>query len=196
MTSSQSPLCAELLKNPTLLGLLAQSLNGSQPNNEGSSAEQSAQQVFQARLIQTVIEEKLKNEILLTTVLINSRIIELQNQLAMQASPTDKPEPVVFLKQEETPASSEVATEKDNATAENSDFKKRSGSKKIKNETKNIPKNYGKAIISFIEKNERLVRRVLNSAETNDYAGFMSTIRQKKRKVNSIADLRSLWVDE
>jgi hypothetical protein len=33
------------------------------------------QQAFQARLIQTVIEEKLKNEILLTTVLINNRII-------------------------------------------------------------------------------------------------------------------------
>lgn len=40
------------------------------------------------------------------------------------------------------------------------------------------------------------MRRVLQSADTNDYHAFMNTIRQKKRKVNSIADLRSLWVDE
>ena len=86
--------------------------------------EQSAQQAFQARLIQTVIEEKLKNEILLTTVMINSRIIELQNQLVMQSqgsSHSDKrPDAKIFLKQEEVPISSEPRTDKDNLTAEDS----------------------------------------------------------------------------
>ena len=32
--------------------------------------------------------------------------------------------------------------------------------KPVKNETKNIPKNYGKAIISFIEKYKAVVERV------------------------------------
>ena len=132
--------------------------------------------------------------------MINSRIIELQSQLVLQAqgatSCESKLEQPILLKQEETPNSSDMQVEKDNPTAEDSEFKKPSGSKKIKNETKNIPKNYGKAIISFIERNEKLVRRVLNTTDSNDYNAFMNTIRQKKRKVNSIADLRSLWVDE
>jgi hypothetical protein len=34
--------------------------------------------------------------------------------------------------------------------------------KPVKNETKNIPKNYGKAIISFIEKYKQLVEEICN----------------------------------
>jgi hypothetical protein len=34
------------------------------------------------------------------------------------------------------------------------------------------------------------------SSGNSDYTGFMATIKMKKRKVNSIADLRSLWLDE
>lgn len=40
------------------------------------------------------------------------------------------------------------------------------------------------------------MRRVLMSSGNSDYTGFMATIKMKKRKVNSIADLRSLWLDE
>ena len=201
MTSGQSPLLPpELLKNPSIMSLFAQQFGDISTASDDQAGEQSAQQAFQARLIQTVIEEKLKNEILLTTVMINSRIIELQNQLVLQSQggpiADRKPEPTILLKQEETPNTSDMRNDKDNPTAEDSEFKKPSASKKIKNETKNIPKNYGKAIISFIERNEKLVRRVLHIADTNDYNSFMNTIRQKKRKVNSIADLRSLWVDE
>lgn len=152
MTSGQSPLqYAELLKNTPFASLLAHPLASIPTTSVEMPVEQSSQQAFQARLIQTVIEEKLKNEILLTTVLINTRIIELQNHLVMQSqggpSSDKSADQAVMLKQEEGPISSEPRTD---PTAEDSDCKRPSGSKKIKNETKNIPKNYGKAIISFI----------------------------------------------
>ena len=62
MTSGQSPLlCPELLKNSSFMSLLTQPFGDISSTSEEPNVEQSAQQSFQARLIQTVIEEKLKN---------------------------------------------------------------------------------------------------------------------------------------
>lgn len=35
----------------------------------------------------------------------------------------------------------------------------------------------------------------MQSYDCNDFGNFINVIRMKKRKVNSIADLRSLWLD-
>lgn len=77
-------------------------------------------------------------------------------------------------------------------------FKKKNKIKKAKpqkNETKNIPKNYGKAIVSFIENNKELVKRVLSKFSSMTYISFMNILRARKNKINSIADLRSFWLE-
>ena len=63
------------------------------------------------------------------------------------------------------------------------------------NETKNVPKNFGKAIIKFSEKREGLVRRCLG-ARQDCYQDFIAAIRLKKKCINSIAQLRGLWLEE
>lgn len=56
--------------------------------------------------------------------------------------------------------------------------------KSVKNDTKNIPKNYGKAILSFIKKSP-LSRKL--AAEMNvSYSDLMINIRRLKKRVNSI----------
>lgn len=42
------------------------------------------QQAIQLSLLQTVLEEKIKNELLLTTIFINNKIIEIQGELVKQ----------------------------------------------------------------------------------------------------------------
>jgi hypothetical protein len=66
--------------------------------------------------------------------------------------------------------------------------------KKLKNETKNIPKNYGKAIITFIEKYRDVVASVcaFTGVPFEDFIGEMS---EMKKTINTIADLRRLWID-
>lgn len=49
-------------------------------NNMGNDV----QQAIQLTLLQTVLEEKIKNEILLTTIFINNKIIEIQGELVKQ----------------------------------------------------------------------------------------------------------------
>ena len=63
---------------------------------------------------------------------------------------------------------------------------------KMKNDTKNIPKNYGKAILSFIQKNTHQTKKLLQR-EGVSFAEFMSQVRKNKQKANSIADMRSMW---
>lgn len=75
-------------------------------------------------------------------------------------------------------------------------FKKiRQKTKKIKNDTKNIPKNFGKAIIAFIQQREQLVRKLFNNS-SKDHSNFLKALRCKKQSINSIAELRSLWLQE
>ena len=66
--------------------------------------------------------------------------------------------------------------------------------RRLKNETKNIPKNFGKGIISFIEKHPTLVRGVVEHNGLN-FTRFMERIRGVKKVINTIADLRRLWTD-
>jgi hypothetical protein len=66
---------------------------------------------------------------------------------------------------------------------------------KVKNETKNIPKNFGKGIISFIERNERKVRTLLRK-EGVAYSCFIEMMREEKKSINTIQDLRRLWTHE
>jgi hypothetical protein len=64
-----------------------------------------------------------------------------------------------------------------------------------KNETKNIPKNFGKAIAAFIERNEPLTRKVLQNYPGMDYAQFILDVRQRRRTFNCMTDLRAMWLD-
>ncbi|CAM5999318.1 unnamed protein product [Sphagnum balticum] len=63
---------------------------------------------------------------------------------------------------------------------------------RMKNETKNIPKNFGKGIISFIEKNEWKIRPLLVRNGVN-VGEFIVKMRMEKKTINTIADLRRLW---
>ena len=54
-----------------------------------------------------------------------------------------------------------------------------------KNETKNIPKNYGKAIITFIEKNKTKVMQLLEGTSIT-YADIIGEFRCRKRSINTI----------
>lgn len=62
-------------------------------------------------------------------------------------------------------------------------------------ESKNIPKNYGKAIITFIRKNEDFTRRAL-AREGRDFAGFMRNLRGLRASLNTISQLRAMWMEE
>jgi hypothetical protein len=58
-----------------------------------------------------------------------------------------------------------------------------------KNETKNIPKNYGKAIITFIEKNKTKVTKMLEGRNIG-YADIINEFKYRKRSINTIEHLR------
>jgi hypothetical protein len=54
-----------------------------------------------------------------------------------------------------------------------------------KNETKNIPKNYGKAIITFIEKNKAKVSKMLEGLDFG-YSDIINEFKHHKRSINTI----------
>lgn len=62
------------------------------------------------------------------------------------------------------------------------------------NDTKNIPKNFGKAIISFIQRNQGITARCLNKYGV-DLGSFLQELKQKKKCLHSIRELRSLWIE-
>jgi|JI61114C2RNA_FD_contig_31_7667190_length_581_multi_3_in_0_out_0_2 hypothetical protein len=64
--------------------------------------------------------------------------------------------------------------------------------KGAKNETKNIPKNYGKAILGHIQKSRLRAIRLLQHLQI-DSERFFEFMQQHSRSINSIADLRWLW---
>ena len=61
-------------------------------------------------------------------------------------------------------------------------------------ETKNIPKNYGKSILSYIRKNQKTVHKILDHLGENN-EDFELHIQKYKNKINTIADLRALWLE-
>jgi hypothetical protein len=61
-------------------------------------------------------------------------------------------------------------------------------------ETKNVPKNFGKAILKFLRKNDKSVQKVLRKMEI-DERDFLKVIEESRDKINTIADLRSLWIE-
>lgn len=63
---------------------------------------------------------------------------------------------------------------------------------KMKNDTKNIPKNYGKAILTHIQKTSYRTKKVVAHFGLS-YPEFMSQVRKNKTRINSIADLRKMW---
>ncbi|CAD8088591.1 unnamed protein product [Paramecium primaurelia] len=67
-------------------------------------------------------------------------------------------------------------------------------SKKINkvNYTKNITKNFSKAIISYITQNKDIGLKLLDTQEFED---FMQILKEKKNKMTNIQQLRELWVD-
>lgn len=72
---------------------------------------------------------------------------------------------------------------------------RRKEERRLKNETKNIPKNFGKGIISFIEKNEKKMRALLLQHKL-PFHSFKNAMRHEKKTINTIADLRRLWTSE
>lgn len=61
-------------------------------------------------------------------------------------------------------------------------------------ESKNIPKNYGKAILNFIRRNEQLAISLLEYLKI-DYNEFINSLRRLRGKLNTISELRSLWIN-
>jgi len=59
----------------------------------------------------------------------------------------------------------------------------------LRNDTKNIPKNYGKAMLAYIQKNNRQAKQLLSELDV-DYIEFMMTVKNFKTKINTIHDLR------
>ena len=64
------------------------------------------------------------------------------------------------------------------------------------NETKNIPKNYGKAMLSFIQKNlgtyKDLITPILTELNLT-LLDFINFLKKHKRGVNSINYLKFIW---
>lgn len=61
-----------------------------------------------------------------------------------------------------------------------------------RNETKNIPKNYGKAMITFILERSDWIKMRLGSHIHDELLG---ELRQRKSKINSIIHLKDLWTN-
>ncbi|CAD8093356.1 unnamed protein product [Paramecium sonneborni] len=60
------------------------------------------------------------------------------------------------------------------------------------NDTKNITKNFSKAIISYITQNKDIGLKLLDGREFED---FLQILKEKKNKMTNIQQLRELWVD-
>lgn len=85
--------------------------------------------------------------------------------------------------------------DQENSAASSLEKQPEAKEQRVKNETKNIPKNFGKGIITFIEKNERKIRALLRQ-ERVTYSCFIAMMRQEKKSINTICDLRRLWTHE
>ena len=70
--------------------------------------------------------------------------------------------------------------------------KEKEKTKVIKNDTKNIPKNFGTAICIYIKKNPNLVKKLLQDRRIS-YTSFLNFNKTIKHKLNSLIDLRKIW---
>lgn len=59
----------------------------------------------------------------------------------------------------------------------------------MRNDTKNIPKNYGKAMLAYIQKNTRQAKQLLSEHDV-DFMEFLMKVKSFKTKINTIHDLR------
>lgn len=66
---------------------------------------------------------------------------------------------------------------------------------KLKNETKNIPKNFGKGIITFIERGDAKIKQLAKRLGLN-FPELLEKLKSDKRSINTIADLRDFWIDQ
>ena len=69
-------------------------------------------------------------------------------------------------------------------------------SKKPKNETKNIPKNYAKAFLRYIIDKERIdeMKQILHQIDTTlDYEDIKKEAKHFKKNMNAIKDVRKIW---
>ncbi|CAD8093634.1 unnamed protein product [Paramecium sonneborni] len=60
------------------------------------------------------------------------------------------------------------------------------------NDTKNITKNFSKAIISYILNNGELIQKFIT---LDQYDGFIILLKSKKNQMTNIKQLREIWVD-
>ncbi|CAD8099826.1 unnamed protein product [Paramecium sonneborni] len=70
-------------------------------------------------------------------------------------------------------------------------IRKKKGSKV--NDTKNITKNFSKAIISYILNNEEMIQEFIKK---DQYDNFIQLLKIKKNTMTNIKQLRELWVNE
>ena len=64
--------------------------------------------------------------------------------------------------------------------------------KRPTNDTKNIPKNFGSAICTYIKKNSPRVKKILQLRKLS-YPRFMEITKKMKEDISSIHDLREVW---
>lgn len=67
-----------------------------------------------------------------------------------------------------------------------------SPSTSVRNDTKNIPKNFGTAISIYIKKNPARVKKLLSERNV-PYTSFLQFNRTIKYELNSLVDLRGVW---
>ncbi|CAD8084145.1 unnamed protein product [Paramecium primaurelia] len=60
------------------------------------------------------------------------------------------------------------------------------------NDTKNITKNFSKAIISYILNEKELIQKFMSNEQ---YDSFIALLKNKKNQMTNIKQLRDLWVD-
>jgi hypothetical protein len=90
----------------------------------------------------------------------------------------------------------EQSNSSDNEADSNSDIKDRKPCfKKKQTETKNMVKNFSKAIFSFIRKNKDKRLRVLSYLGVSD-EDFMKNYDSLRGRIHSISELRNLWTPE
>ncbi|CAD8075196.1 unnamed protein product [Paramecium sonneborni] len=78
-----------------------------------------------------------------------------------------------------------------NDSSESFKIIKKKKEKKI-NDTKNITKNYSKAIISYIINNPDLLKQFFSNKQYDD---FLLLLKNKKNQMTNIKQLRDLWID-
>ena len=66
---------------------------------------------------------------------------------------------------------------------------------KLVNDTKNIPKNFGKGIINFIERNGEKIKELLMGSDVS-YSDFLRRLKNQKKYLHTIAELRAWWTDK